>query len=144
MACYPIAGDAQRDHSDVVRAAAQIRQIDHCLNRLARRKRRQDAADLIVLDLTRQSVAAQQKRVTHLDRKRTLQVDLDLRVGAERTGDDVLRHVEVDFRLTHFGRRLHLPYQAVVERELIELVAAQAVDAAIAYVRDDGALRQKQ
>jgi hypothetical protein len=70
---------------------------------------------------------------------RAFDVDLDLRVGAERADDDVLLEV-TEFVRVHALPAGDLPDPRVVERELLRLVAAEPVDPAVADMPDPGAL----
>ena len=46
--------------------------------------------------------------------------------------------------LGHLPGGRHFPHQAVIERELLQPLSAQAIDAAVAYVGGQGSLRQEQ
>ena len=136
--------DAGDDHRDVIRAAPQIAQIDQGLGRLLRRQAGQDHADLLVFDMARQPVAANQEGVAGLERKGPLEIDLNRRVGAERAGDDVLGNVERDLVVGHLAGGTNLPDQAVIEGQLLQLQAAEAVGPAIADVGHHGPLGQQR
>ena len=67
-----------------------------------------------------------------------------MRIGAERARDHVLGNDGRDVgAFGHLPRGSQLPLQAVVERELADRVAAQAIDAAVADVPGDCPLRQQ-
>ena len=139
-----LAGDPGDEHGHVVRPAAKVRQIDQRLGRLLRRQAGQDRADLGVFDAAGQAVAAQQIDVARRDRVRTFQIDLHVGIGAERPRDDVLGHDRGDVGpRRQLPRGLQLPLQAVVERELADRVAAEAIDAAVADVGRQRPLRQQ-
>ena len=72
-------------------------------------RRRKNGADLLVLDLPAQAVAAQQKRVAGFERKRPFQIDLHVGVRAERAGDDVLGNEVGDVAARQSARRPSFP-----------------------------------
>ena len=100
-------------------------------------------ADLRVGDLAAEPVAAEQKHVARRGVEQSFEIDVHGFVRAERAGDHVFRDVRRHVLLRHLASRGHLPHQAVVERELLEPVGAEAVDAAVADVGHQRALRQQ-
>jgi hypothetical protein len=98
-------------------------------------RRGQQRRDVLGLEHLGQTVAAQQVHVAALDRRA-----LDLGLGhlrAERAGHHVAPR-EVGLGLD--AAALELGAQRVVDRQLRQRAAAQAVDAAVADVTDHGVL----
>jgi hypothetical protein len=128
------AGDADDDHGDVVRPAPQVGQVDQHADRLGRRQALEDGAQLLVADLTRQPVAAQQEGVADLYREGAFQVDLHVGLGSQRAGDDVLGHVGQGLADRLAPGPLQLPHQAVIEGQLLQVAAAEPVGPAVPHV----------
>ena len=62
---------------------------------------------------------------------------------SERARDHVLGNVCGNFGFWDLAGRSHLPHQAVIKRQLLQQVSAEPIDAAIADVCHQGALRQQ-
>src|SRR5262249_32641727 len=94
-------------------------------------------------NLPAQTVAADQEGVAFLYAVRTFHIHLNGLLRTQRANDDVGRDA-----LQLLGADPlppgQLPHQAVVEGELLDGVAADPVDAAVADVPDPGALRVNQ
>ena len=79
-------GDDQRD---VVGRPANEREAEHRGRGLLGRERRREAADLLVGDLAREAIAAEQEHVAYRYRKWPFEIDIDVGVRTHRAGDDV-------------------------------------------------------
>ena len=91
--------------------------------------------DLLLAEHRRQPVGADQEDVAGPGGD-GLHVDLDLRLGAERAGDDRALRVVLGLGVGELALAPHLLDQRVVAGEPLELAAAQAVGAAVADVAD--------
>ena len=90
---------------------------------------------MLVVEHRRQPVRADQEDVAGQGGDR-LQVDLDLRFGPERAGDDRALRVVLGLRLGQLPLAPHLLDQRVVAGQPFELAVAKAVGAAVADVAD--------
>ena len=136
------AGDHDRT---VVRPAAQIGQLHQQSARLTRRQFPHNRPDLGVRNLIAQAIGAQEKRVLWQHDEWAFQIDLHRRFRTQRPQDDVAMVGEVELLRRLAIPAAHLPFQAVVERQLIDPVAAYPVTAAVADVPQDGPLgRERQ
>jgi len=89
------------------------------------------------------AAAAKQDGAAGPHPKRPFEIDLHVRIESERARDVVLRNVVGNFGAGRLRRRSHFPYDAVIERQLLEPIAAQSVHAAIADMPAHRSLRQK-
>ena len=99
--------------------------------------------DLLLADHRRQPVGAEQEDVAGLGGD-GLHVDLDLRLGAERAGDDRALRMVLGLLVGELALAPHLLDQRVVAGQPLELAAAQAVGAAVADVADRRPLRSRR
>ena len=79
-----------------------------------------DRAKFLVLDLSCQAIAAQKKRVAHVERKRSLEIHLDILVRPQRARDDVLWHKAGQRVFGNLAGGRHFPNEAVIERQLVQ------------------------
>ena len=128
--------DSGHDHRRVVGPSAEVRQIDQRPHGLLRRQTGQNRPEFGVFDAAGQPVAADQ---VHVARGRS-GAALPCRSAPLAFGpsDRVITFLGIDRAdvgpFGHLAARLQLPLQAVVERQLAQRVAAQAIDAAVADV----------
>ena len=105
---------------DVVQAPAKICQVIEVTAGVSRMEITGERADLLVVNRPREAIGAEQVDVGELDGKRPLEVDLDVRLGPEAAGDDILGDGEVGLLGCQVVAPDQLPDQAVIERELID------------------------
>src|SRR5690606_16891993 len=90
------------------------------------------------------TIAAQQESIARFDCEWSLDVDSHRLMRPQRAGDHIFRHVGGDLFLGGMSRSGHLPHEAVIERELLETAVTKSIDAAVAHVSRQRALRQDQ
>ena len=114
------------------RLASSTRAADRLLHRVGAGE---DEADPLLVDHRRQPVRAEQEDVAR-GRRDGLDVDLDLRLGAEGPGDDRALGVVLGLGVGDLALAPHLLDQRVVAGEAFDLPPAQPVGAAVADVAD--------
>ena len=136
------ADDPGDEDGAVVGSAAEIGQVDKRLGRFGGRNAGEDRAQLGVFHAAGQAVAAEQIDIALLNGMRSFEIDLHRWIRAKRACDHVLGHDRGDVGpLGKLARRFQLPLQAVVEGELVNGVAAEPIDAAVADVGGERSLR---
>ena len=134
-----LADRRQHDDGDVVDPARSVRGLHEPVGGLLRLLAvLEDRLDLVLGHHAGETVAAEQQAVAVEQRDRVL-VDLDLFVGAEGPGEDVLVRVHLGLGLGDLARLHHPRHERVVRRELAELAVAEQVRARVADVGDQRA-----
>ena len=121
-------------YRDIVRSARKVCQTDERLNRLGGGEKAEYLSHFGVFDLAGKTVAAKEKCVPLFQGERPFEIDLRIRAGTERTGDDVLRNVGRELGRIDFSLSGQLPEQAVVESDLLVPPVSQAVGSAVPHV----------
>jgi len=137
-------GDSPNDRGNVIGTAQQIGQVHQGLSRVGWRQRAHHHADEFRFQRPGQTVAAQEKAIARLQIEWSFHVDGHGGVRTERAGDHVLGDIGRDFLLAGVSRRSHFPDQAVVEGELLQVVATEAIDATVADVGRQRTAGQQQ
>ena len=129
----------------VIRAAAQIRQVDERFGRFLWLKNFENLSDFGISKLPGKPVAAEQKSVARSQRERALDVD-DERIGRpERTGDNVFRDVrQLLKRRVRIGKATRFPNKRMIERQLLDRLVAEPINATVADVPDERAFRKQR
>ena len=103
-----------------------------------------EGADLLVVHRTRQTVGAKQVNVGDPHVQRALEIHLDVGLGPQTAGDDVLGDGEIGLLGCQVIAPHQLPDQAMIEGELIDPPVANPVDPGIADVRHQSPFGQEQ
>src|SRR5665811_1693199 len=118
--------EPEGERRDVVAPAGAVGLLDQRAHGLAQRAGvAQGGGDALLADHRRQAVGAEQEDVAGGGRG-GLHVDVDLRFGPERTGDDRALRVLLRLRVGDLAFAPHLLDQRVVAGQPLELAAAQA------------------
>ena len=128
---------------NVVESAAQVGEIDEELTRFLPGKRCDGGPDFFIFDRAGKAVAANHETVAGLKRIRSADVSLHFRLWAQGPHDHVRRNVAKFFG-AHLPLAGKFPLQAMIERELIDVVFTDAVATAVADVTDVGAFREQR
>ena len=128
--------EPEGEGGDVVATAGAVGLVDQGPDRLLHRVGAgEDEADPLLVDHRRQPVRTEQEDVAR-GRRDGLDVDLDLRLGAEGPGDDRALGVVLGLGVGDLALAPHLLDQRVVAGEAFDLPPAQPVGAAVADVAD--------
>src|ERR1700730_2111442 len=127
---------------DVVLAAALVRELDEALD-ADRPSHGNDGRDVIVSQISVQTVAAEEKAKAGSERD-TSRVDLDVLAVADGTRDDVaMRRTRCFLRSDE--PLLQLPRdERMVLGQLFDVIAVDAINAAIADLRGDGVVAEDE
>ncbi len=129
--------DPSDDDCHVVGAASQIGEVHEEVGRIIGIETSHDRSDFLVFDLARESVTAKQEHISCAQREGAFDIDVDFGSGTDAAGDDVPGHEGRNLRFHDVFRGADLPNEAVVERQLLQFIATQPVDTAIADVSDE-------
>ena len=123
---------------DVVGPAAQIGHVDQHAHRFAAARGPTGSRRSLRPSTWPLSPSLHSRNVSPgFERKRPFEIDLHVGMRTQRAGDDVLGNEAGHLAARHLAGRHHFPHQAVIERQLLERVPAQAIDAAVADVGHD-------
>ena len=128
--------EPEGEGGDVVATAGAVGLVDQGPDRLLHRVGAgEDEADPLLVDHRRQPVGTEQEDVAR-GRRDGLDIDLDLRLGAQGPGDDRALGVVLGLGVGDLALAPHLLDQRVVAGEAFDLAPAQPVGAAVADVAD--------
>src|SRR5207249_10541326 len=132
------------EDGDVVRSTPQVGQVDQKTTGLFRRQSGRDSSHFFVRYRAAQAVAANQINVSRANRMRTLNIDFHFRIGTERADDHVITMLRHQVLRRHALAASHFPNPTMIEAELLNLLAANAIDPAVADVADSSSLRAEK
>ena len=133
-----VAFDADDDGGGVIVSAAEVGEVNEQPGRIGRGEVADDLADFGVVDMIGNAIGTEHVDIAGFDGEGAFDIDLDEGVRSEAAGDDISGVKEFDIFGGSASESDHFPLEAVVEGELLDESAAEAVESAVADVSGDG------